>query len=106
MAKTRLQFSAQASAIHITPREQASRRRWPGRTNLSRAMASMGPIRISVLSNSSRVVAIPVSSARMACWLLVRSMRVMIRSRHRGDERSSRGGACMPGTGWIMLSRR
>ncbi|MNP37598.1 hypothetical protein D3C76_1310560 [compost metagenome] len=71
-AKTRLQFSAQVSATHITPREQASFRCRPGRTNLSRAMASIGPIRIRVFSKSNDVVAIPVSSGRMAPRLLVR----------------------------------
>jgi len=65
VAKISLSISAQVSATHITPREQAVRRALPGSTSLSRAISIIGPIRIRVLSNSSRITLPAMNSRRM-----------------------------------------
>ena len=64
-AKIALQISAQVSAIHITPREQAALARLPGSTTLNSAISIIGPINVSVFSNNSKNVVAPVSKARI-----------------------------------------
>ena len=73
VAKIHLSISAQVSAIHITPLEQRSFRRWPGSTSLSSAISIIGPIRISVLRSSRRLLVRPVNSSRMVglSWVWV-----------------------------------